>query len=140
MKLIKVHVVYFFSIDNFNQKGFWKTIFELRFKAEVSTKYIYKCTRLAFWFLPCINFPELYFAFCSWHITNLFPVLYIRYVNICSVNLYLQQHNLTCVEPSMGLTPCWKNHASVYSIDSTSLRFNGQVTKSVVLVLLLADN
>ena len=38
----------------------------------------------------------------------------------------------------MGLTPCWKHHASEYSIDSTSLRFNGQAIKSVVLVLLLA--
>ena len=66
-------VVYFFSIDIFNQKGFWKMIFELRIKANVSTKCIYKCIRLAFWYLPCINFAGLYFAFCSWHITILFP-------------------------------------------------------------------
>ena len=38
----------------------------------------------------------------------------------------------------MGPTPCWKHHASEYSIDPTSLRFNGQAIKSVVLVLLLA--
>ena len=31
------------------------------------------------------------------------------------------------------------NHASVYFTDSTSLRFNDQVTKSVVLVLLLTN-
>ena len=38
------------------------------------------------------------------------------------------------------ITPCSKHHTSVYPIDSTSLRFNGQFIKSVVLVLLLANN
>ena len=86
----QVHVVYFVSIDNFNQEVFWKKIFELRIKAKVFTKCIYKCTRLAFWFLPCINFAELYFEFSSWHITILFPPLYInKYVNICLNSQYL---------------------------------------------------
>ena len=62
-----------------------------------------------------------------------------EYVNMCSNGYYLQQHNIKCVEPSMGLTPCWINHALVYSIDSTSLRFNGQVTEAVVPVLLLTN-
>ena len=33
----------FFSINNFNHKSFLKTIFELRIKAKVSTKCLYKC-------------------------------------------------------------------------------------------------
>ena len=137
-----MHVVYFSSIDNFNQKGIRKMIFELMIKAKVSAKCIYDCTRSVFSFLPCINFAELYFAFYSWHITIFWHITCIRheYVNICSNSWYLQQYNLTCVELSMGLTPCWKHHASVYSIDSTSLRFNGQVTKSVVFVLLMTKN
>ena len=39
-----VHVVYIFSTNNFKQKNLLKTIFELRIKAKVSTKCIYKCT------------------------------------------------------------------------------------------------
>ena len=52
----------------------------------------------------------------------------------------MHQYNLKCAEPSLGLTPSCLNHASVNSIDSTSLRFNGQVTKSLVSVLLLTKN
>ena len=62
-----------------------------------------------------------------------------KYVNICS-NSYLQQYNLTCVELSMSLTPCCMNYASMSTIDSTSLHFNGQVTKSIVPVLLCDIN
>ena len=40
----------------------------------------------------------------------------------------------------MGLKLCYVNLASVYSIDSTSLRFNDQDTKGKYPVLLLADN
>ena len=40
----------------------------------------------------------------------------------------------------MGLAPYCIDGASVYFIDSTSLRFNGQVTKSVVPVLLHTNN
>ena len=40
----------FFSIDNFNEKNFLKTIFELRIKAKVSIN-VY------------INIPDLYFVF-----------------------------------------------------------------------------
>ena len=40
----------------------------------------------------------------------------------------------------MGLTLCCINLASVYSIDSTSLRFNDQDAKGEYPVLLLADN
>ena len=53
---------------------------------------------------------------------------------------YVQQYNLTCVEASMGQALCCIDLASVYSIDSTSLRFNDQDTKAEVPVLLLADS
>ena len=68
----------FFSTNNFDQKGFWKTIFELRIKGKGFYKCIYKCARLTFSFLLCVNFAELYFALLSWHITILFPVLYVN--------------------------------------------------------------
>ena len=45
-----MHMVYFFSIDNFKQKSLLKTVFELRIKAKVSTKCRYKCTKFAFCF------------------------------------------------------------------------------------------
>ena len=40
----------------------------------------------------------------------------------------------------MGQALCCIDLASVYSIDSTSLRFNDQDTKAEVPVLLLADS
>ena len=77
----------FFSINNFNQKSFLKTTFERRIKAVVSIKYICKCIRFVYLILPCINFGKFDFAFFSWHITILFPVLHINiwiYVQIVS--------------------------------------------------------
>ena len=53
---------------------------------------------------------------------------------------YVQQYNLTCVEASMGQALRCTNLSSVYSIDSTSLRFNDKDPKAEVLVLLLADS
>ena len=58
-----MHVVYFFSIDNFNLKGFWKMNFELRIKAKVSAKCIYECTRLTFWLLPSVSFANFILNF-----------------------------------------------------------------------------
>ena len=130
--------MYFFSIGNFNHKRYLKTIFKLRIKAKVSAKFIYKCTRFVFWFLACTNFAELWkIRYCILQLAyhDFVSCIIHKYVNICSNSWHLQQYNLGCFEPSMGLTPCWKNHASWYCIDSTSLRFNGQVTKSAFLVL-----
>ena len=52
-----------------------------------------------------------------------------KYVNICSYSYYLQQYKLMFMKESMGVTPCWKDHALVYSNDSASLRFDDLVTK-----------
>ena len=42
-----------------------------------------------------------------------------EYVNICSNSYYVQQYSLTCINPSISLTPYCVNHASVYSTYST---------------------
>ena len=127
-----MHVVYFFSIDNFNHKRYLKTIFKLRIKAKVSTKFIYKCTRFVFWFLLCTNFAELWkIRHCilqlSYH--DFVSCITHKYVNIYSYSYYLQQYKLMFMKESMGVTPCWKDHALVYSNDSASLRFDDLVTK-----------
>ena len=44
------------------------------------------------------------------------------------------------VKASMSVTPCSIKHALVYYIDSTGLQFYGQVTKSLLPVLLLTNN
>ena len=59
----------FFSINNFNQKAF-----ERRIKAMVSTN-IYVNVSYLFFNSGVHHFD---FAFCSWHITILFPVLHIN--------------------------------------------------------------
>ena len=97
--------------------------------------------QICFLILPCIYFAE------PWKIR--FCILQLAYHNFCSCiteiyecmfKQYLQQYKLTSVEPSMGLTLSCRSLASVYSIDSTSLRFNDQDTKGKDPVLLLADN
>ena len=76
--------------------------------------------QICFLILSCVNFAEL------WKIR--FCILWLVFHDyVCCII----HNNETCGEPSMGLTPCCINHASVYSIDSTSLCLNGQVTKSV---------
>ena len=58
-------------------------------------------------------------------------------MNIFSNSYYLQQYNLVFVKESMVVTTCWINYALVYPTYPTSLRFDDQVTKSLVPVLLL---
>ena len=132
-----------FIIDNFNHKGYLKTIFELRTKAKVSTNFIYKCTRFVFWFLPGIKFAELW-KFRYWILQLVYhdfvSCVIHKHVNLYSYSYYLHQYNLVFVKASMGVTTCWINHALVYSTDPTSLRFHGQVIKSLVPVLLLTNN
>ena len=54
--------------------------------------------------------------------------------------MFKKQYNLICVEACMGQALRCTNLASVYSIDSTSLRFNDKDPKAEVPVLLLADS
>ena len=139
-----MHVLYFFSIENVKQKSLLKRIFELSIKAKVPTKCIYKCTKIIFCFFvvhKCINFAELwYIRFYILQLAYHYLCIIHKYVNVSSDSQYLQQYNLTCVEPSMGLTPCWIIHVPVYSIGTNTLRFTGLVTKSVVLLLVLTNN
>ena len=97
--------------------------------------------QICFLILPCINLAELWkIRFCILRLT--YHGFFSYYIQIyeCMFKQYLQQYKLTSAEPSMGLTLCCINLASVYFIDSTSLRFNDQDTKGKDPVLLLADN
>ena len=81
-----------FSINNFNQKSFLKTTFEWVLKAMVSIKCICKCIRFFFDFAVHKLCRTLENSICSWHITNLFPVLHRNkwmYVQIVSSPIYI---------------------------------------------------
>ena len=130
-------VFIFFSTNNFNHKRYLKTILELRIKQRFLLNLYINVPDLLFDFCcaeTLQNFWKFDIAFCSSHKKILFSVLYINmwiYVHIVSIC----SNTIECL---------WKRqrvwHASVYSIDSTSLRFDGQVTKSVVPILLLNNN
>ena len=55
-----VHVVYFFSTDNFDQNRFLETIFEWRIKVKVSTKCIYKYVRFVLGYSIIYKYVNIY--------------------------------------------------------------------------------
>ena len=102
----------FFSINNFNQKSFFKTIFEELKQSFLLNVYI-NVSDLLFVFAVhklCRTAENSILHFVV-GISHICCIIY-KYVNICSITYYFQQYNLTSVEPSIGLTPCCINQAT----------------------------
>ena len=107
----------FFSINNFNQKSFFKTIFEELKQSFLLNVYI-NVSDLLFVFAVhklCRTAENSILHFVV-GISHICCIIY-KYVNTCSITYYLQQYNLTSFEPSIGLTPCCINQVTTHERD-----------------------
>ena len=128
----------FFSINNFNQKSFFKTIFEELKQSFLLNVYI-NVSDLLFVFAVhklCRTAENSILHFVV-GISHICCIIY-KYVNTCSITYYLQQYNLTSFEPSIGLTPCCINQATTHerdrqrALDRPSIKTREKIENSLV--------